>query len=209
MKKFYTEEMDQFLIENVKGISLKELTERFNEHFKTNITEVGIAGRKSKLNLKSGCVGGRFEKGNIPFNKGIKWDDYMPEASKQRAIQTCFKKGNRPNQYREIGSEYVDADGYVYIKIDDKSYSKYHNWRPKHQLIYEEHIGPVPEGCAVIFADGDNKNFELDNLILASRAEIAVLNKLHLRSADKDITKSGHALVKLKLGIKNKMKELE
>lgn len=34
----YSAEEHQFLIDNVKGITLKELTRRFNEKFNTNLT---------------------------------------------------------------------------------------------------------------------------------------------------------------------------
>ena len=47
----YTEEEYQFLIDNVKGITLKELTQRFNKKFNTNISENAIANQKTKLGI--------------------------------------------------------------------------------------------------------------------------------------------------------------
>jgi hypothetical protein len=45
-------------------------------------------------------------------------------------------------------------------------------WRPKHHLVWESHHGqPIPKGHAVIFGDGNNRNFDPDNLILVSRAQ--------------------------------------
>lgn len=58
----YSAEEHQFLIDNVKGITLKELTQRFNEKFNTNVSENAISNQKTKLGIKSGIVGGRFEK---------------------------------------------------------------------------------------------------------------------------------------------------
>lgn len=54
MKYDYSDENVKFLIENVKGISHKELTKRFNERFNTNLTQKDIANMKRKLNLTNG-----------------------------------------------------------------------------------------------------------------------------------------------------------
>ena len=40
MKHKYSKEEDNFLIENVKGITLKELTNKFNKKFKLNLSFV-------------------------------------------------------------------------------------------------------------------------------------------------------------------------
>lgn len=61
-KRKFKDEHIQFLKDNVKGISLKELTKRFNKYFKLNVNESTISNLKLKYNLKSGIVGGRFEK---------------------------------------------------------------------------------------------------------------------------------------------------
>ena len=59
----YSKIEDQFLIDNVKGITLKELTERFNNKFNMKLSESAISNRKAKLNIQSGIVGGQFVKG--------------------------------------------------------------------------------------------------------------------------------------------------
>lgn len=61
-KRKFKDEHIQFLKDNVKGISLKELTKRFNKHFKLDVNESTISNLKLKYNLKSGIVGGQFEK---------------------------------------------------------------------------------------------------------------------------------------------------
>lgn len=68
----WSNEEKQFLIDNVKGITLKELTQRFNKKFNMNLSESSIANRKCKLGLHSGITGGQFQKGQIPFNKRVK-----------------------------------------------------------------------------------------------------------------------------------------
>jgi hypothetical protein len=51
----------------------------------------------------------------------------------------------------------------------------------------------------VIFADGDRKNFALDNLILISNKELGVMGKNKFFFTDKDLTKIGKAIADLLL----------
>ena len=44
-------------------------------------------------------------------------------------------------------------------------------------MIYENEIGPIPDGYKVRFLDGDKTNFEPSNLVLVSSSENAFLNK--------------------------------
>ena len=56
----WTNEENQFLKDNVKGITLRELTTLYNKKFNMNLTESAIANRKNKLKLQSGIIGGQF-----------------------------------------------------------------------------------------------------------------------------------------------------
>lgn len=143
---------------------------------------------------------GRFQKGIIPWNKGMKGLDIGGK-------ETQFKKGRNPHNYKPLGSERV-ADGYVLIKTSEKTNHiilrignnsisiteerRGHNqWREKHVLIWEAANGPRPAGHAIIFGDGDKRNFELDNLILVSRAQLSVLNHLGLIYNNAELTRTG------------------
>jgi len=57
MKIKYTEEIKEFIVENVKGITAKDLAELVNSKFGTDFTEVGIKSFKVKHGLKSGRRG--------------------------------------------------------------------------------------------------------------------------------------------------------
>jgi hypothetical protein len=65
-----------------------------------------------------------------------------------------------------VGAERL-YNGYVEVKVSRSE------WRWKHHLIWEQAHGVVPEGHMVCFADGDNRNFSLDNLAAVSRADFA------------------------------------
>ena len=134
----YSKIEDQFLIDNVKGITLKELTERFNNKFNLKLSESSIANRKVKLNIQSGIVGGQFVKGRISFNKGKKWSEYMSAEGQANSRKTTFKKGNVPPNRKPIGSERVDKNGYILIKVQDgENIDIYMN---KHMEKYQKDI---------------------------------------------------------------------
>ncbi len=206
----YSKIEDQFLIDNVKGITLKELTERFNNKFNMKLSESAISNRKAKLNIQSGIVGGQFVKGQTPFNKGKKWNEYMSPEGQAKSRKTTFKKGNIPQNRRPIGSERVDKDGYILIKIQDDHKKK--NWNTKHRYLYEQIHGKIPKGYKVIFADGNNRNFDLSNLIMVSNAEELIMNQRKLIKENAEYTKIGVNIAKLlnkaKTGRENKYERL-
>lgn len=192
MRHKYTKLEDQYLIENVKGITLKELTNKFNKQFSLDLSEGAIANRKVKLGIQSGIVGGQFQKGQESWNKGKK----MSPSQYKKAAPTMFKKGNIPANRRPIGSERVDnRDGSILIKVQDGHLQK--NWMSKSRYVYEQAYGKIPKGHKIIFADGNNRNFNLDNLILVSNAEELIMNKRKLMSKDAEFTKTGAIIAKV------------
>ena len=200
---YYTEEQKQFLRDNVKGITLKELTKRFNERFGTNKSENSIRCQKTKLHLYSGITGGQFKKGDVPANKGKK----MSAEQYERCKATMFKKGTRPKNYDSVGTEKQASDGYIYIKISDKTnVPKKENWKQKHKLLWEKHHGPVPAGHKLIFLDGNKMNITLENLALVTDAELLIMNRRKLIFDNAEATKSGINVARL-ISIASKRKK--
>lgn len=185
----------QFLKDNVKGITEKELLKRFNEHFGCNASLSSVNNQKNKLKLSNGIVGGRFEKGRKPFNKGKCWEEYMSKKGQQQSLKTTFKKGNIPFNRREVFDERISKDGYIEIKVQDGKLND--NWQMKHRYIYEQEHGEIPKGYKVVFADSDKYNFDKDNLILVSNAEELIMNRKGLIYEDKDLTKTGALVAKV------------
>ena len=188
----YTAEQKQFILENAKGITLVELTRRFNEKFGTQKTEKSIKNQKFVLKAPSGIKGGQFEKGHTPVNKGKKWDEYMSKEKQENCRKTTFKKGNIPANHRQVGEERLDVDGYIKVKIGEPN-----KWEYKHRIIYEKAYGEIPKGCKIMFADGNKTNFNLDNLLLVTNSEMARLNQNGLIKDNADLTKAGLNLTKL------------
>ena len=113
----------------------------------------------------------------------------------EKSKPTMFKKGNIPANARAIGSERIDKNGYILIKIQDGHKNK--NWTRKHRYLYEQAYGKVPEGHKVIFADGNNRNFDLQNLIVVSDAEELIMNRNKLFKEDAELTKTGVVIAKV------------
>jgi hypothetical protein len=177
----YTPEEREFIKNNIKGRTSNELTQMANEHFGLDLKVTQIRAFMKNNNLKNG-LDFRFNPGHVPPNKGKKgMGGWGP---------TQFKKGQKPHNYMPVGSERVNGDDYVDIKVADPN-----KWRGKHILVWEKHNGPVPKGHAIIFGDGNRRNFDINNLILVSRGQLATLNRNRMIQNDTDLTKTAVIMV--------------
>ena len=67
----YSDEQKLFIENNAKGMSNKELTEKFNTYFNLNLEVSQIKSFKGNNKISSG-LNGRFRKGQTSWNKGKK-----------------------------------------------------------------------------------------------------------------------------------------
>ncbi len=192
----YTEEMKQFILDNYKGASNAELTERFNSKFGTKVSLGQMKSYKGNHGLNSGLTG-KFEKGHIPQNKGKKMSAEMYEKVKH----TMFKKGHIPQNHRPVGSERVNVDGYIEVKVKGPNI-----WELKHRLVWERANGVIPKEAGIIFLDGNKLNCSIDNLRCVTRAELLYLNRHGLNNAG-EVTDTGILMARLD-SARNKRKRL-
>lgn len=134
----------------------------------------------------------RFYKGQPSWNKGVK--GYMGSN------RTSFKKGNRPPNFVEIGTESLDRDGYTKVKIEHPNV-----WELKHRVIWKERFGEIPDKHAVIFLDGNKQNFDLFNLALVHRRDLLYFNRYG--KYPPEIMEAQKLIIQLKNLIKNNGKE--
>lgn len=189
---FYTPEQVDFLRTNIAGRSYAEMTALFNARFGTHLRVMQISGALKNRGICNGRDT-RIRPGTTPHNKG------RPGNAGWKSTQ--FKSGQMPWNYKPVGTERVNTDGYTEIKVADPK-----KWRAKHVILWEQANGPVPKRHAVIFGDGNRSNFEPDNLILVSRRELAVVNKMGLIQNDADLTRTGIVIadIYLKIGERKK-----
>ena len=179
----WSDEEKEYLKEVTPGHHYKEIQELINNKFNLELTVEQINGAIGRYKLNTG-FNGQFKKGSIPANKGTK--------GLTRANRTSFKKGQTPVNYRPIGSERITKDGYLEIKIKDPNL-----WRLKHLVIWEKENGRLPKGCAIMFADGNKLNLNMENLILVTRNQLLIMNKRKLRKDSIELTKVGLNIAKV------------
>lgn len=174
------------------------MTGEFGDHFGGK----RIAAALRRYGISTG-VDTRFKPGQEPANKGKTWDEmgFTPEQQ-ERMRATQFKKGNMPhNASQPIGSERVDSkDGYVYVKVAERKVdprSAHGNWKPKHRLVYEQVHGAIPEGCNIVFADRDKRNFDPGNLVLVPRRLWSIISRNRMAYHDRESLEACMAIAEL------------
>jgi hypothetical protein len=183
----YTPAEKRFLAAKAAGRSHAELTELFNRRFGLSISVGSIGAALDRLGVSNGRDG-RFQPGNVPRNKGKKGRHF---AGSEKG---WFAPRHRPHNWKPVGTERISPEGYVEVKIRNPN-----KWKAKHRIVWEKANGKIPRGRVVLFADRNKFNFALDNLLLVSRAELAVMNHFDLISESGDLTRTGKLVADLKL----------
>ena len=166
-----------YLTQITPGRYRKEILELMNDKFEYQFNLSQVAAAIKRYGLNTG-LSGQFRTGEKPWNKGTK--------GLTGANITSFKKGHTPINYKPVGSERINIEGYIEVKVADPN-----KWRLKHRFIWEQNNGEIPKGYAVIFADGDKSNLDIDNLLLVSRKQLLFMNRNNLISENKEFTKVG------------------
>lgn len=176
-----------YIYANYQGCGNKEMAQRLNAEFGASYTTKQLNAFYKNHQLNSGLTG-RFEEGHVPANKGKKgW--CAPGCEK-----TQFKKGSVPVNKTEIGTVRLRCDGYLWEKYGEGC----HDWKPKHQLVWERERGTVPAGHVITFRDCDKTNCDISNLALITMAESLELTRSGLRSQDPDMTDTGILISRVK-----------
>ena len=187
--KIYFQKHLDYLKKIVPGRYYSEIIRLFKKRFGFSINENYLCVLICKLGIKTGKRD--FPKGHIPWNKGMKgW--HAPGCEKG-----WFKKGQKPKNTMPVGSKRITRDGYIEIKVSGTAKKGCERWKSKHSILWEKANGKIPKGSVVIFADGNNRNFKLSNLLCVTRNELYQLNRCGLISSSGDMTKAAKALVAL------------
>lgn len=142
--------------------------------------KLGLKSLKEKL-IRAGKRGSvhpdavvhRFVKGSVPHNKGKR----MPDKTYAKVSSTMFKKGHKPANWRPVGSERTNADGYIEVKTAEPN-----KWQFKHRILWENTHGPIPKGFNIQFRNGNRSDVRLDNLYIIDRAtQLAKENSMIVR----------------------------
>ena len=196
--KLTTPEMDEFILAIYKMTPNKVLAQKVNDKFGTNFTAEQMDSYKSRNKLDSGLTG-RFEKGHISANKGQKMSPELYEKCKA----TMFKKGHIPQNHKPVGSERINVEGYVEIKVAEPK-----KWMLKHRYIWEQANGPIPKDKIVIFKNGNKQDIRIENLMMISRTQSSIMSHFNLWSEIPELTELGANTADLIAKTEKKKKEM-
>jgi hypothetical protein len=177
----------EWITNEYKTTPINELTENFNLVHKASLTKSQIKSFISRHKIISGRSG-KILKGTKPWNAGKKgWQ------AGGRSAETRFKKGHSGNEMRPVGATRIcSKDGYVIIKTAMPNV-----WQSAHVVEWEKHSGKVPAGHALWFKDNDVTNWHIDNLILTTKGQKAIINKMKLGKVPAELKASALALAEL------------
>ena len=194
-KPIFTDEIAEFVHSNYKGTGPAKMAQIINQKFKTNYSKQQLKSYYANHNLNSGITG-YFEKGHIPFNKGIKG------KCAAGCEKTWFKKGHTPVNHKPVGSERISKDGYIEIKVAEPN-----KWMLKHRFVWEKENGPLPKGMIIRFLDDNKLNCNIENMVLVSRAEHIEITRHNLHSCNPEVSKVGVNIAKLNCAVREKVGE--
>lgn len=179
----YPEEIINFIQQNHVGVRYTEMAELLNKTFGKSYTSEQMKSYYGNHKLCSG-LNGQFQARHAPVNKGTKG---LYNVGGNR---TSFKKGVQPVNFKPVGYERLDRDGYTLVKVsNDGPWHK--RWRHKHRVLWEAERGSIPKGHALLFADQNKSNIDLGNLILIPQSKLSILNTKALLHNDADLTRTG------------------
>lgn len=183
MRRLWTPEEDRILFEKYENYEAAEIGRQLGREVTSVYNRAHLLGLRkpfiyhSLAGKKGTChpaaIAHRFTKGIVPANKGKK----MSPELYAKCSRTMFKKGQMPTKHREVGSERINVDGYVEVKVAEPN-----KWKLKHRVIWEAVHGPVPKGFNIQFRNGNRLDLRLENLYIISRAEqLSTENSIYAR----------------------------
>lgn len=140
-------------------LGLKKPTDWIAERARHRMADPSHPGRKHQ-----------FHAGQKSWNTGTK--------GLMKPNTGSFKKGQLPQTWQPIGSNRTTSDGYLTRKTADTRCTR-RDYAPVHHLVWRMHGGTVPAGHALVFRDGDSRNFDINNLELLTRAQLMARNSVH------------------------------
>jgi hypothetical protein len=136
-----------------------------------------IRGERMRGNkFREGLTPSRsYVAGHTPWNKGLKGIHLSPGSE--------FKRGQpNTNPPLPIGAERSRPDKNGAARVHVKT-AQPNTWRPRAQVVWERHRGPIPSGMLVHHVDHDSTNDVIDNLRLLTRSQHIAEHRAELRAA--------------------------
>lgn len=177
----YSDEQLAWMRAFIPGHHENEIIGAYEREFGERLTVNMVANLKVKLGVRSHTLGGQFECGHEPANKGRPITEWMPPESRERSSKSWFKKGSlngiASTKARPLLDVRETKDGYLQIKVAPrKTKNSMHNWISLAQFVWMQANGREwPENHVAVFADKDNRNFDPENIVPVPRRIYAIV----------------------------------
>lgn len=200
----YPEGMYEYIRDNSRGVSSKEMAESVKELFGYEMTPTCMKQFRQRHGIKSG-VAGWYQKVHPPGTKGKTIEEICKNDPEKlaRVRATQFKKGDRPVNEMPVGTIVVNSYGYKLRKKQMEG-TIWERWEFLHRAVWEEHNGPIPEGMMITFKDSNKLNCDISNLMMITKGENSALTRYGYRFEDPDLTETGLAVARLKQAVAKK-----
>lgn len=129
---------------------------------------------------------------NYARRHGLAVDEEIVTKSKREPHRLG---GTSKNAERKIGSTRFDGR-YWLIKTES-------GWKTCHRAVWEKHHGKVKKGNAIIYLDGDENNWSIENLAEVPSRYLGMLELNGLRSKHPTVTRAGIVWCDLQVAIDN------
>ncbi|WP_288746320.1 HNH endonuclease [uncultured Enterococcus sp.] len=159
--KLFNDEQSQFIKDNSNGNTDLKLCKMVKDKFGVSVTKKQMANWRGNHNARSDISLRGWKKG------------------KKAGID--FK--NKRKTSVPIGTEGI-AKGIITVKIAENK------WIPKQRFLYEQAHGAINKSEVVIFLDGNNRNFDLENLKKVSRRQLAIINRKRMLTGNRELNES-------------------
>lgn len=203
-KALWTTEMDTVLLDNYLDMKYEDLAKLISEKFGVYLSAQSISKRVHELKkVKAVQWTKQMDDFLIKNYVDIGPKDLASIMSKlfhvkftARSLHDRAQRLNiRINTMNcPIGTEHV-VGKFVRVKVNNLSHKKrknwHDNWMAKQRYVWEQAYGPIPEDHCIIFADGNNKNYELSNL----RCIPIKYKVLMVKQLSNDIFKEGPEMI--------------
>lgn len=196
----YTAEQQNFLQDNCKQMSRRELADSFNARFGTNKTAGAI---KSYCNNRCWNSGddGRFKVGCRSWQTGVTGDDFKSHYTDE-SFERMMSGAKEAQKKLRVGDEIIRHGVPMIVTSTDYTIPYLNRLTFKRRYIWEQAHGKIPPGHRIIHLDGDLMNCDLDNLYCVPATFIPMLNKNHWLTDDRDHTLTAVMLCELNLALK-------
>ncbi|MDP1530284.1 MAG: HNH endonuclease [Rhodoferax sp.] len=188
-KVFWTDAEREIVRQLYPDTKNSEIVKVLGRHTEKSIwgiaKKLGVKKSPEYLRVMGGYLDGkrgsqkRFEPGHVPWIKGKK----LPG----RTSSTSFVKGQRPPNWKPMGSHRVNGEGYLERKVREGNNGGL-NWEAVHRLVWKAANGAIPRNHVVVFKEARFTNvleqITLDAIELVSRKQLMSKNTIWVKNPE-------------------------